>query len=47
MSQITSRRAYLPRGGCEATKLYDRTNDAISLDERACPAVPGIERILI
>jgi integrase len=39
------------------TKLYDRTNDAIraeailtdglSLDERACPAVPGIERILI
>ena len=24
------------------TKLYDRTNDAISLDERACPAVPGI-----
>jgi hypothetical protein len=29
------------------TKLYDRVNDAISLDERACPAVPGIERILI
>ena len=29
------------------TKLYDRANDAISLDERACPAVPGIERILI
>jgi integrase/recombinase XerD len=29
------------------TKLYDRTNDAISLDERACPGVPGIERILI
>jgi hypothetical protein len=29
------------------TKLYDRTNDAISLDERACPVVPGIERILI
>jgi hypothetical protein len=38
------------------TKLYDRTNDAISLNERACPApvpasgagaVPGIERILI
>jgi integrase/recombinase XerD len=42
------------------TKFYDRTNDAIradyiSLDERACPAVPGracpafsgIERILI
>jgi hypothetical protein len=33
------RRAYLPRGGDEATKLYDRTYDAISLDE--------IERILI
>jgi len=29
------------------TKLYDRTDDAISLNERACPAVPGIERILI
>ena len=29
------------------TKLNDRTADAISLDERACPAVPGIERILI
>jgi hypothetical protein len=29
------------------TRLYDRTSDAISLDERACPAVPGIERILI
>jgi len=29
------------------TKLNDRTNDAISLDEGACPAVPGIERILI
>jgi integrase/recombinase XerD len=29
------------------TKLYDRTNDAISLDERACPTVSGIERILI
>jgi hypothetical protein len=39
------------------TKPYDRTSDAIqaeaisddglSLDERACPAVPGIERILI
>jgi integrase/recombinase XerD len=29
------------------TKLYDRTHDAISLDERACPAAPGIERILI
>ena len=29
------------------TKLYDRTNDAISLDERACPAVSGIERVLI
>jgi integrase/recombinase XerD len=29
------------------TKLYDRTNDAISPDERACPVVPGIERILI
>jgi hypothetical protein len=29
------------------TKLYDRTNDAINLAERACPAVPGIERILI
>jgi hypothetical protein len=38
-SRPTSRRAYLPRGGGEATKLYDRTNDAISLDE--------IERILI
>jgi hypothetical protein len=33
----------LPR----TSKLSDRTNDAISLDERACPAVPGIERILI
>jgi integrase/recombinase XerD len=29
------------------TKLYDRTDDAISLDERACPAFPGIERNLI
>jgi integrase len=37
------------------TKLYDRTSDAISSDERACPAVSGracpavsgIERILI
>jgi hypothetical protein len=29
------------------TKLYDRTSDAISLDEGACPAVPGIARILI
>jgi hypothetical protein len=38
------------------TKPYDRTNDAIGLDERACPApvpafgagaVPGIERIMI
>jgi integrase/recombinase XerD len=29
------------------TKPHDRTNDAISLDDRACPAVPGIERILI
>ena len=29
------------------TKLYDRTSDAISLDERACPVVPGIEHILI
>jgi len=29
------------------TKLYDRTNDVISLNERACPAVPGIERTLI
>ena len=37
-------------------KLYDRTNDAIRLDERACPApvpasgagaAPGIERIMI
>jgi hypothetical protein len=36
-------------GSSRATKLYDRTNvetfDAISLDERACPAVPGIERM--
>jgi integrase len=23
------------------TKPYDRTNDAISLDETACPGVPG------
>ncbi len=29
------------------TKLYDHTHDAISLDERASPAVPGIERIMI
>jgi hypothetical protein len=29
------------------TKLHDRISDAISLDEGACPAVPGIERILI
>ena len=29
------------------TRLYDRTDDAISLDERACPAVSGSERILI
>jgi hypothetical protein len=29
------------------TKLYDRTNDAISLDETACPFIPGIEWILI
>jgi hypothetical protein len=29
------------------TRLHDRTSDAISLDERVCPAVPGIERILI
>ena len=29
------------------TKLYDGTNDPISLDERACPAVPGIECILM
>ena len=39
------------------TKLYDRANDAIraeaiitdglSMDERACPAVLGMERILI
>jgi hypothetical protein len=28
------------------TKLHDRTSDAIRLD-RACRAVPGIERILI
>jgi hypothetical protein len=37
--------ARLPAAG-RATKLYDRTNDAMSLDERACPAFPGIERIL-
>jgi hypothetical protein len=37
-SQDASRRAYYPRGGDEATKLYDRTGDAISLEERACPA---------
>jgi hypothetical protein len=29
------------------TKLCDRANNAISLDEKACPAVPSFERILI
>jgi hypothetical protein len=29
------------------SKPHDRTNDAISLDEGACPVLPGIERILI
>ena len=29
------------------TKLYVRTSDGIGLDERACAADPGIERILI
>jgi hypothetical protein len=38
--------ARLPAAG-RATKLYGRTSDAISLDEIACPAVLGIERILI
>jgi hypothetical protein len=42
-----SRRAYHPHGGDEAAKLCDRTSNAIALDERACPAVPCIERILI
>jgi len=36
--QLSKRRRIANHESPRTTKLYDRTNDSISLDERACPA---------